>query len=53
MEINYSYIAKTDIEVDEYFLIDVVDFTKFAEYLNKLHEKDIATLQKAIEYEPK
>ena len=39
-EVNYSYRQKLGVEVNEYFLIDVVNFINFEEYLNKIYEND-------------
>ena len=42
LEINYSYIGNSQGRVfNKYFLIDVVDFTKFEQYLKKIREKDV------------
>lgn len=42
LEINYSYIGNSArVMFDKYFLIDVVDFTKFEKYLEKIITKDI------------
>ncbi len=45
LEVNYSYINKSGQENNEYFLLDIVDFTKFEQYLEKIEKNDIATLK--------
>ncbi|MFA6254883.1 MAG: hypothetical protein WC675_02470 [Patescibacteria group bacterium] len=51
LEVNYSYITNGSQEHNEYFLIDVVDFTKFEEYLKKLAGSDFKIIQNYLRNE--
>lgn len=44
LEVNYSFIDKHDKKADEYFIIDVVNFSKASDYLKMIAENDVHSI---------
>lgn len=51
LEVNYAYLDKDKSSKTEYFLVDVVEFSKFDGFLKILEETDFKIIKKAITWE--
>jgi len=49
LEINYAYFDKNKNHKNDYFLIDIIDFNKFSNFLKNLEDTDINMLKKEVE----
>lgn len=50
IEVNYGYLDPHNNNRNEYFLVDVVNFSKFDEFLTNLKENDIHTVSNILSY---
>lgn len=50
-EINYAYVDKDKKNKTEYFLVDIVDFNKFEEFLKDIESSDIDAVKRNSESE--
>lgn len=48
LEINYAYLDTSKESKNEYFLIDIIEFNKFGEFLEELKKADIESIKNAI-----
>jgi hypothetical protein len=49
-EINYSFLNLSGSPTSEYFLIDVVDFLKFGDYLSYIEKEEVLAMQSMLEH---
>lgn len=42
LEVNYAYIDRRGEAINEYFIIDIIDFKKFNQFLEELEKTDIS-----------
>jgi hypothetical protein len=45
LEINYAYLDSNKQDMNEYFLIDVVDFSHLNDFLSEIQTKDIEAIK--------
>jgi len=50
LEINYAYLDKERKHEREYFLIDIVDFSKIEKLIDEIENNDIVAIKKKIYY---
>lgn len=48
LEVNYAYLNQTKFNINEYFLIDVIESTKFEKYLKELEDSDIKIIKQNL-----
>lgn len=48
LEVNYTRVSKEGNSSDEYFLVDVVDFNKIDDFVEKIIKEDIATVKNIL-----
>ncbi len=49
LEINYAYLAPNRRNINEYFLIDVVDFSHLDYFLGEIETKDVDAIKECCE----
>lgn len=51
LEVNYAYLDKSKAPVNNYFIIDVIDFNKLSNFLSHLENTDISLMREILFFE--